>query len=117
VPAVIEAGALPLLKDMLEQEVHQLPTRPIRTVISCVRLLTDKPLGARSVLPDQELCKVVLDAATSVMSDWCYQQEHGTTVQAITAETCSNAVITVANLLATGNTLRSLAVLHVCHTT
>jgi hypothetical protein len=101
-------------------------------VISCVRLLTDKPFGARSVLADPELCKVLLDAATSIMSDWCYQQEHGTTVQAVTAATCSDAVVAVANLLASGERLRPIilccfdlvalpsalrAITGLCHTT
>ena len=101
-PAAIEAGLLPVLKGVLAQEAQQAPTRAVLgTIVSCVRLVTDKPFGARSVLADPELYHAVLDTASTIMTDWCSQHKHST-AQLVTARTSSDAMVTVANLLAAG---------------
>eukprot|EP00953_Heterococcus_sp_UTEX-ZZ885_P038075 19548-Heterococcus_DN1.PRE.1 len=104
VPLAIEAKALPLLKELLAQETEQLPIRaPISTVISCVKLISDRPLGARSVLADPLLYQAVLDAASRIMSEWCLQQERSTaSSHIVTSRTCFEAMVTVANLLNAG---------------
>jgi hypothetical protein len=103
VPAAIDAELLPLLKSLLAQEIQQSPTKAsTSTVISCMKLLTDKPLGARSVLADPELYSAVLDVAFSIMSTWCLQQKQSSTDQPVSPKTCSDAMVTVANLLSEG---------------
>jgi hypothetical protein len=91
---------------MLAQEAQQLRIRaPLSTVISCIKLLTDKPFGARSVLADPEMHTAVIDVATGIISNWCLQHKQSSTAKALTAETCSDAMVTVANLLAAGKRL------------
>jgi hypothetical protein len=104
VPLAIEAKALPLLKKLLAQETEQLPIRaPKSTVISCVKLISDRPLGARSVLADPLLYQAVLDAASRIMSEWCLQQERSTaSSHIVTSRTGFDAMVTVANLLNAG---------------
>jgi hypothetical protein len=103
VPAAIDAELLLLLESLLAREIQQSPTKaPTSTVISCMKLLIDNRFGARSVLADPELYSAVLDVASSIMSTWCLQQKQSSTDQPVSAKTCSDAMVTVANLLSEG---------------
>jgi hypothetical protein len=54
VPAAVQAGLIPLLKDMLAQETT-VGTAEFSSLMKCLRLVTDSTTGTRSIISDPAL--------------------------------------------------------------
>jgi hypothetical protein len=70
VPAVLDAGLLPLLREIMMRDGHQFRHSAFETL----RLLTQQPFGAREVLKDKVLCDAIVKLAMADIGRWLTDQ-------------------------------------------
>jgi hypothetical protein len=71
VPILIDAGFIPLLKDVLEQGSKSTSTSSLRAAMTCLRVITNDSLGTRAVMEQPDLCQAIVAASTRVLDNWC----------------------------------------------
>jgi hypothetical protein len=89
VPVAIEVGLVPLLKDLLVLSNASTSVSTLGAVMTCLRALTNKSLGARAVLDEPDLCQAILCASTVIMNDWYAYRD-----QLAIIATCSSSTAT-----------------------
>jgi hypothetical protein len=66
VPAVLDAGLLTLLREIMLRDDHRFRHSAFETL----RLLTQQPCGAREVLKDKVLCDAIVKLAIADIGHW-----------------------------------------------
>jgi hypothetical protein len=80
VPAAVEAGLIPLLKDILAQDTF-VGTAEFSSLMKCLRLVTDSTTGTHSIISDPALYQSVITACNAsikslhAMKKWSVARE------------------------------------------
>jgi hypothetical protein len=85
VPAAIDAGLMPLLASMLAETNADCNARS--AVMRCLRLITSRSNGVRTVNEADGLHQTVLDACVKSVHEWCHSRNDAK------SESLSNVIV------------------------